>query len=165
MIDPASGIAAFITPYRSGEPYSEYEGPFEYAFHGSNNNSRYIEAVTNERYIITVKLPKDFDFIGTSAVSVQCRVYAGDLVTVEPNASSWLEFEYVRKAQNHHGSQPSMVVFSSFIVTCNGETRLYGLRCRDPGILGAGDVPLSGIQETEDKAFRGKILISVSRGI
>lgn len=75
MLDPASGVEAYVRKYGKSAPkYQEYEVPPGSRVWTGNANECCIEAVVNERYCLVVELSSYFDFKGASTVKICCNV-------------------------------------------------------------------------------------------
>jgi hypothetical protein len=79
MIDPASGVEAFLKPRASELPYQEYAVPPGSVLYVDGRNTGYIEAITNERYSMGVTLPMDFHTVSNAAVRITFTLHISDL--------------------------------------------------------------------------------------
>ena len=73
MRDQHTGIQAFVAPYHTEdklEPYQEYQAPKSSLLFTGLLNECYIEAVTDERFVLHVELPADFNFLSYKHVQI-----------------------------------------------------------------------------------------------
>ena len=133
MLDTASGIEAFIKSFGSDQPYKEYAVPGGFKV-GPRTNPRYIEAVTNERYSIAVRLPIDFDLMGFSALEITCGVYAGEVALANTFDPTWiLSTQTIENLQA--GTGPVILEVDSFVAKQHSDRKLYGFRFGASGVL------------------------------
>lgn len=64
----SDGIEVWIERYADGMKYQEHIVPPESALFTGDANERYIEAVTDERFVVCARVMEDFDFKGAPAV-------------------------------------------------------------------------------------------------
>ena len=70
MFNPNTGVEAFVRPYKGSDAYTEYSAPLDSPFYTGDTNARYIEAITDKRFEMVVRLRPNFDFKGHSHVRI-----------------------------------------------------------------------------------------------
>lgn len=79
MIDPETGIVAYVAPFGPGKKFEEWEPPLNSCLwtaphHISLGNQGYIPAVTGQRFVVGVRIPESFDFRGYEYVAVVINI-------------------------------------------------------------------------------------------
>lgn len=70
----AGAAQVYLARYMDYVPYTEYAAPKDSLRSSPHPHECYIEAVTDERFTIVVKLLRGFDFMGCPSVDVEHRV-------------------------------------------------------------------------------------------
>ena len=162
MLDTASGVEAFIKPFGSDQPYKEYAVPPDTFKEGPKTNPRYIEAVTNQRYSIAIRIPIDFDLMGFSALKITCGVYAGEVISWNTLSETWIICpQTIENLQA--GTGPVILEVDSFVAKQHSDRRSYGFRFGESGVL-EQDQTLPKETETRHMNYRGRIFVRISRG-
>lgn len=81
MIDAESGVEAFIRRIGLIRGYTEYEIPLESRLHAQRGNACCIEAVTDDRYCVELKLPKTFDLKGYPKAKMSIAIDGTELIS------------------------------------------------------------------------------------
>jgi hypothetical protein len=86
----ADRVEVYLERYSDGVRYNEFTAPPGTPKYTSDPNEKYIEAITDERFRIVVKLLRGFDFMGSPKVNVTYYVDQGKIVcsTLSKNKSS-----------------------------------------------------------------------------
>lgn len=74
MIDQAAGIEAFVATFGSDEQYDEHLAPRNSPLYNGKPNERFIQAITNERFQVRVRIPEGFKFGSSDWATVRCHI-------------------------------------------------------------------------------------------
>lgn len=76
----ADKVEVYLERYSDGARYQEFTAPPGTPKYTGDPNEKYIEATTNERFRVVVKLLRGFDFMGSPKVRVEYFVDQGGFI-------------------------------------------------------------------------------------
>ncbi|KAK3649271.1 hypothetical protein LTR56_006172 [Elasticomyces elasticus] len=158
MLDAKSNIRAYIKPYGKGDgramPYRGYRTPKESPLYTGAENECYISAVTNERFIMRVNIPKTFDFKKSTHVQISYLIDGG---TAGGGVSIT---EHLEKPPPP--GEALQDTTSEFTAVVDGKWRGVGFAFEE--LSASENCDLSQEEEDRETLNRGKIEIKVQRG-
>lgn len=81
MIDPANAVEVLVKPYGSADAYHEYKASTASKLYPGDRNECYVEAITNERFVVEIILHPLFRWKGSPDVRALVEIDGGTFST------------------------------------------------------------------------------------
>ena len=118
MLDEESGVEAYVTPYglEHNDHYHDWQAPVDTPLHSGDKNQCYIEAVTDERFVVQVVLPTKFDFKRAPEVKITMDIDNGtvSIFSLVKDTQPWTEptVTRLRQSRKRIGNECKLVSFT-----------------------------------------------------
>ncbi|TKA75411.1 hypothetical protein B0A55_05784 [Friedmanniomyces simplex] len=150
MIDAESGIEVCVKPSEDGAPFKEYIAPATSPLYTGRRNEAYIEAVTDQRFGIFIRLGPGFDFKGCSRVRVRYSI----------DKTFCFCRTFLKPARKQ--SRDKWAFSHREVPAGEGASRYFGYTFGE--VVPAETMELTQDQEDKETKARGRIRVTVCRG-